>query len=182
MTKETHEAGTPATSQTIAAIIERIEQAKNALDQRLEQLSEEQLTTLRSEDGWTARDHLLHLAVWMNGLAAMLRHEPRWEIMNVGDASGPAHSIDEINAIFQERYRDSSLPDVLAMYSNAHRQVLNELSTMDDADLQKPYAAYQPQEQRDDANQPIVNWVAGNTYEHMDEHLGYIEQILAQKG
>lgn len=182
MTSEANEAGTPDTPQTVAAVIKRAEEAKQALDRRLEQLSEEQVTTLRSPDGWTVRDHVLHLALWMNSLAAMLRHEPRWEVMDVGDASGPAHSIDEINAIFQQRFRASSWPDVLMMYNHAHRQVLNELSAMDDADLQKPYAAYQPQEQRDDADRPILNWVVGNTYEHFEEHRGWIEQILAQKG
>lgn len=177
----TSEAGTPDTPQTVAAVIRHAEEAKQVLDRRLEQLSEEQMTTLRSEDGWTVRDHVLHLALWMNNLAAMLRHEPRWEVMDVGDASGPAHPIDEINAIFQERFRNSSLTDVLTMYNNAHRQVLNELSGMDDADLQKPYAEYQPQEQRDDSGEPILKWVAGDTYEHFEEHLGWIEQLLQGK-
>jgi hypothetical protein len=177
----TSEVGTPDTPRTVAAVIKRAEEAKHTLDQRLEQLSEEQLTTLRSQDGWTVRDHVLHLALWMNNLTAMLRHQPRWEVMDVGDASGQFHSIDEINDIFQQRYRTSSLTDVLMMYNNAHREVLNELSAMDDADLQKPYAAYQPQEQRDDSGLPILNWIAGDTYEHFEEHLGWIDQILAQK-
>jgi hypothetical protein len=44
--------------------------------------------------------------------------------------------------------------------------------------LNRPYSYYQPHEARDDADKPFLRWVVGDTYEHYDEHCGWIVAAL----
>lgn len=167
--------------QTIAGIIQRTEAAKNALDALLERLTEGQLHGTHDAEGWSVKDHVAHLAVWMNSLTALLRHEPRWQAMGLGDMSPANASIDAINAVLYDQSKDRAWPEVLERLNAGHRQVLNVLSGMDDADLFKPYSSYQPQEQRDDGDQPVINWVAGDTYQHYEEHTGWIRKLVEER-
>ncbi|NJN19248.1 MAG: ClbS/DfsB family four-helix bundle protein [Oscillochloris sp.] len=48
--------------------------------------------------------------------------------------------------------------------------------------LQLPYRHYQPAEQRPDADEPVINWVIGDTYGHYEGHRLWIEQALAARG
>jgi hypothetical protein len=43
-------------------------------------------------------------------------------------------------------------------------------------DLLLPYCHYQPSEAEE---RPVLEWVAGNTYEHYAEHTGWIKEKLA---
>jgi hypothetical protein len=55
------------------------------------------------------------------------------------------------------------------------------LNRMSDADLQRPYNDYQPNDPRDpDDNRPALDWVAGNTWEHYAEHMEWINQLLKE--
>ena len=47
-----------------------------------------------------------------------------------------------------------------------------------DADLRKTYSHYQPDEPGEDSGEPIMRWVAGNTYEHYAEHQEWIEALI----
>ena len=49
---------------------------------------------------------------------------------------------------------------------------------MSDADLRKPYSHFQPKDP--EKKGPVIGWVAGNTYEHYAEHIGWIDQLLKE--
>jgi hypothetical protein len=57
---------------------------------------------------------------------------------------------------------------------------MTALEKLSDADLQKPYSHYQPGDP--DEKRPVIEWVAGNTYEHYEEHAGWIKELVAQRG
>ena len=51
--------------------------------------------------------------------------------------------------------------------------------TLSDADLQRPYNQYQPNDPREASdNRPVVDWVSGNTWEHYAEHISWINQLV----
>ena len=67
----------------------------------------------------------------------------------------------------------------LAFFRETHGSLMRKLGTLSDADLQRPYNHYQPNDRRDASdNRPVVDWVAGNTWEHYAEHIGWINQLV----
>ena len=46
---------------------------------------------------------------------------------------------------------------------------------MSDDDLALPYSHYQPNDPPYNA-EPVAGWVAGNTSEHYEEHIGWLGQ------
>ncbi|HET8629033.1 MAG TPA: hypothetical protein VFL91_16545, partial [Thermomicrobiales bacterium] len=46
-----------------------------------------------------------------------------------------------------------------------------------DADLTRTYAQYLPDEPGEDTGTPIAEYIAGDTYEHFDEHRGWIAAL-----
>jgi hypothetical protein len=65
----------------------------------------------------------------------------------------------------------------MAKLQTTHQHMLQTLEPLTDEDILKPYSAYSPEgSARPD---PVINWIIGNTYEHFNEHLAYIQQQLS---
>jgi len=62
-------------------------------------------------------------------------------------------------------------------FQTVHNQMLQTLGRLADEDLFKPYSHYLP-EGSEGRQDPVINWIVGNTYEHFDEHHGYIRTLL----
>jgi hypothetical protein len=163
--------------QNKSELLERMEQARTRLEQAIGRLSEAQLTTSQPDSGWTIKDHLAHLAAWEAGIAALLQRQPRWEAMGVDEATAENHEMDDLNDIIYRQQKDRSLAEVKAYFDAAHRQMLAALNRLSDEELFKPYAYYEGKAENDDTR-PIINWIVGNTYEHYEEHQGWIEALL----
>jgi hypothetical protein len=160
-------------------LLERMERARTGFEQAIGQLSEAQLTTPHPDSGWTIKDHLAHLAAWEAGIAALLQRQPRWEAMGVDEATAENHEMDDLNDIIYRQHQDRPLAEVRTYFDEAHRQMLAALSLLSDEELFKPYAYYEGEKASDDNDtQPVINWISGNTYEHYEEHQGWIEALL----
>jgi uncharacterized protein (TIGR03083 family) len=163
---------------TKAELLELIAQERSALEQVIAQLSEAQLTTPHPESGWSVKDHLAHIVMWERSITALLQYQPRWEAMGLDTATVRASSIDQTNDTLYRMHKDRPLSEVMAMFHDSHRHTLEVLNSLDDEALFKSYAHYQPNEQRDDRDAPIINWIAGDTYAHYAEHRKWIgEQV-----
>ena len=68
--------------------------------------SDEQLTGPRDAAGWTAKDHLMHLAVWADSMVAVLNGTPRRDAMQIErqDWVTLAETYDVVNGILQQRH------------------------------------------------------------------------------
>ncbi len=168
--------------QTRAELLPRIAAARGRLDQLVGRLSEEQLTR-PGPDSWSVKDHLAHIAAWEQSLLALLEGRNRDAAVGVtvdSTTEDGGHDVDAVNTIIFERHRRSSLGDVLDWYRQSHTQVLAAVHRLSDDDLQRPYSHYQPQTQPYEGR-PVIGWIKGNTYEHDEEHTGWIEQILASQ-
>jgi uncharacterized protein (TIGR03083 family) len=161
---------------TIASLLRRIEHGWNDLQAYLGTLSEEQLTKPTDAAGWTVKDHLIHLAIWEDGVYALLEGRSQREGMEVDEATW-RQGIDAINAVIQQRYHDLPLGEVLETFRVKHERLVSRIKSMTDDDLLRPYRHY---DTASDREQPVVGWIVGNTFEHYAEHKPWIAAIVGQ--
>lgn len=171
------------TPRTKAELVARIERGRAELEQLIAPLTEAELVAPGPDGGWSIKDHLAHLAAWERGIAALLRRQPRWEAMGLDRETVLATDEDGVNALLDQQNRDRSLSEVLAALRQAQKEMSGALDSLEDADLFKPYSFYESGEESDESEAedgpPVIGWIIGNTYDHYDEHRGYIEAILA---
>ena len=164
--------------QNKAELLEHIQHSRSALEGTLSSLSEAQLLQA-GPSGWSIKDHLAHLATWELGMVELLRHRPRFAAMQIEEAISQGKSEEEINDLIYKRHANLSLSEVMAEFQTAHQQLLQTLGQLDDEDLFRPYSHYLP-EGSEGRQDPVIYWLIGNTYDHFDEHHGYIRALLKQ--
>jgi hypothetical protein len=156
-------------------MLHHISQGWDALHAYLDTLSEDQLTGPVDAAGWTVKDHMIHLAVWEDGLLALLNGESKRQAMGVDSATWKA-GLDPINAAIQQRLRHVPLDEVRETMRRSHARVVTKIETMSDEDLMRPYSHYQP---HSDDDRPIFGWIVGNTFGHYEEHIPWMQAIVA---
>lgn len=155
--------------------IEPIEKGWAKLTALIDELGMERLD-LKGNGQWEVKDHLAHIAAWELSLLALLDGTNRKKAMGVPDA---ADDTDSINEAIWLAHRDHGAEAALAFSRATHEKLMRRLGEMSDEDLRVSYNHYQPNDPRDpNDDRPVVEWVAGNTYEHYDEHVRWIQDIL----
>lgn len=160
---------------TVDQLLTRIRIAWDDLNSFLSYLSAEQLTTPTDAGGWTVKDHVIHLAVWEDGIRALLQKQSRREAMGISEDLWGNGSADDYNAVIQSRYKDMLLDEVITVSGDIHQRLVDTIRSMSNGDLQRPYNHYAPDSDRD---APVLNWIAGNTFGHYEEHLPWIRAIV----
>jgi hypothetical protein len=163
---------------TKSDLLNRVADSWRGLDEKVSSLSEARLTTAGS-DGWSAKDHLAHISAWEESLIALLEGHDRNAAVGLfgTEAESAGHDVDAINAVIQRRSKDRLAADVLATFRATHRRCVAAIEALSDEDLSRPYSHFQPKDLPPNAN-PVIGWIAGNTYEHYDEHAGWIAKLL----
>src|SRR5512145_1897885 len=88
-----------------AELLRRIHQAFTELDALIQPIDHDELNRPGSE-GWSVKDHLIHLAVWEGGIASHLEHQDRYAVMGVRELIDQNPDTDEINEhIFHQHVR-----------------------------------------------------------------------------
>jgi hypothetical protein len=142
----------------------------------LDTLSEADFITHADAAGWTVKDHIMHLAVWEDGVWALLNHQSRHEHMGLTQAALDGHDYDAMNLVIQQAHQDKPLGEVLQTFRDAHRRMVTKIESLTDDDLQRPYDHYQPGAGRD---APVIDWIIGDSYEHYAQHRPWIEAIVS---
>jgi uncharacterized protein (TIGR03083 family) len=156
-------------------LLKRIDAGWNKLQSYIAGLSEAQLTQPTDAAGWTVKDHLFHLSVWEDSMAEMLQGRPRWERMEQPPASASTHDFDAQNAVIQQANKNKTVAEVKQALTDAHENMQRALQSLSDDDLYLNYNSYLPDPSRDT---PVINWVIGDTYEHYDEHIPWMDAIV----
>lgn len=167
-------AGEPSTEVTVQEMLQRMEAGRQRLDEALAGLSEGQMTRVGRE-GWAVKDHLAHLAAWAQGIAALLRGEPRWAAMGLDEAT--MGDEEAINEALHQQGRALTLAEARTTFDAAHEGLHAAVAALDDADLLRPYSDFLGEPSGDDVR-PIVGWIVGNSFGHYDEHLPWIEALV----
>ncbi len=163
---------------SMADLFERVHSSRAALESRIEELGEAGFESAMA-NGWTLRTHMVHLAAWEASLAGILRQERRGPAMGLEPALFDGDwQVDAINEALIERHKELSEEEVRTWFARAHEETLAMLQTLIDSDLQRPFNSYQSfPGAPDDA--AIVKWIAGDTYEHFEEHLALLQAPAA---
>lgn len=165
---------------TKAELLADTERAWGALNAALDQLTEAQMTTIRDAQGWTVKDHVIHMTCWERSVVFFLQGRPRHAALGVDEALYLKSSDDEINAVIFQQRQGLPLTDALAQFRDVHHQLLKLLQSLTDADLHKPYRHYLPEEPSDDDGPPAINMIYGNSANHFTEHLAWIEVLVGE--
>lgn len=157
----------------------RLDRSWSGLERRLEAFDDGQLNGPTDPAGWTAKDHLAHLAAWARSMVYLLQGRPRHEGLGVEEAVYLEGDDDAINAVIQAAAKDLPLVDVRALLQSTHGQLRSLVAAMSEDDLRQSYSHYLPNEPGRDDGRPIIERISANGDAHYDEHLQYIEVIVA---
>jgi len=157
---------------TAAEVIRRIEGGWNELASLAAGMDDEGLSLHRAPDGWAVKDHLVHVAAWEHWLIALFEQRDKLAAMG---ASGSARDVDAINTAVYERHRDDSAQQGLEYFRDAHKQLMAVLRQQSDHDLERPYKTFFAAGAETD-EQPVLEAVAANTYDHYSDHLRWIRE------
>jgi hypothetical protein len=146
----------------------------HALDSLARSLDAEGLSLHRAPDGWAVKDHLVHIAAWELWLLALFEHQDKLAAMG---AAGASREIDDVNDIVYANHRDDSVDDALRYFRESHAQLMAVIEKQSTEDFERPYKAFfDPGAANDE--QPVLVAVGANTYEHYEEHVGWIKEQL----
>lgn len=145
-----------------------------ALQDVVSRLSDAELSRPGPE-GWAVKDHLTHIGEWEHACCAVLAHRPQSEGFRLSQSEYASLELDALNEVLFQRHRAESISDVKAFANAAHAEMLAALSHVTDADLQRRVGDYGMQS---NPERPLLEKIAGDTYEHYAEHRGWIAELL----
>jgi hypothetical protein len=149
-------------------LLAQIDADWQALHAAIAGLTPEQMTA-PGEGGWSIKDNLAHVAEWEQYLLrVLLGGETDAEFMGAAFERINPDDIDQVNNFLYERNRDRDLNDVLAGLRRSHEQVMAKMEATPFEDFLQPMFPDRPE--------PVLEWVAGNTYGHYREHREIIER------
>ncbi len=163
----------------MAGLLQRMEAGWTALQQFMDSVSDAQFNGPSDAAGWTIQDHLLHLSDWAEGVVALFDGQDRREAMGIDQAVWDAKDFDSINETLRQRHRfmGYTRQEVEERLHHVHRDLLERLERLTDTDLRAPYPNPDP-----GAEHPEDTWIvwllAGDGYEHYEEHLPWMQAIL----
>jgi hypothetical protein len=155
---------------TRVALMERIEASWAALDEALIDLDAHQLSAVPSGEQWSIADHVAHLAVWMRSSVAVLTGARRSEALGVSEEAWATRDPDVINQEIAATWTGSSPVDVLAALRTVQADIRVVIGGLEDDDLARPYSHFQP-ETTPYRPDPVIGWITGDTFEHVEAHL-----------
>jgi len=156
---------------------ERIENSFNELMDLIKSLGPDGLGATGS-DGWAVKDHLIHLGAWELSLLGLLEGRDRVAAMGV---PGVEREQEAINNAVWELHRGKTPEEAVAFFAGTHAQLTAALDKLSYEELQLPYSHYQTNSEGVSVDRPVIGWVAGNTYEHYEEHIPWITSLAAQR-
>jgi len=147
-------------------LLNDIRKGYSDFDTLLSSLNEQQMMMV-GKDGWTIKDHIAHLTSWQQRTLNMLQ-----AVLDGVEPPDPTPdmTIDQINEQFHQQDVSLSLDRVLAEHRAMQQQIISTVQAISEEDLNKPLSWLN--------DRPVVGWVIGNTYEHYEEHIHYIQQWL----
>jgi hypothetical protein len=141
-------------------MIDRVQRSWDELRAAVDGLDDRQLGTA-GPDGWSVKDHLVHLERWEAYLLAELEGRGGRPELGLGEGTESPET-DDINEALRASHAQLPAGEVRRRLDDTHARMTALLRTLDAAELERRHA-----------------WIAGNTYGHFDEHVGWIRSLDA---
>jgi len=156
-----------------AQLLDEMNSGYAAFENTLAPLDEKQMISSGVNGDWSIKDILAHLTAWQRYIVIRLQAAARNEKPAV---RGPAddEEMDKMNARFYEENKSRPLVEVLADFHATYRQVVEAVQALSDEDL------FDPQRFAWMKGNALWELVAGNTYDHYQEHIGSIQEWLGK--
>lgn len=145
-------------------LLDRVHATHARLERATSGLSPSQLEADETLGEWSVKATLGHITWWEGVALHVLRGEPAEDIL-----PGEEWDTDRANAVLFARNRSRPLADLLADFRSSYAELLRALDTLDPARLDEP-SPY---------GGSLHQLLAGNTYEHYDEHAAAIEAAFS---
>ncbi len=165
---------------TKAELLAETARAWTALQAALDRLTEAQLTTLKDAQGWSVKDHIVHLTAWERSVLFLLQGKPRHEALGVDEALYLGGDFDAINAAIHKQHKALPLAEALTQSRAVHAQMLAVLDGLTDAELHKTYRHYLPDEPGEGEGPLALDIVYSDMGDHFAEHLPWIEALAGK--
>jgi len=156
-----------------AGVLRELSNSYAALKDILASLDEKNYFREGVIPGWSMKDILAHINSWHHRLltildAAIHNEEP--------SLTGPdnVEEMDKLNAQFYQENKSLSLAEVLADFHTSYQHIFDIVQAMPEQDLVSPHRFTWTQAG------PLWQAIAGDTYEHYQEHLIQIQEWLAK--
>ena len=163
---------------TKAELRAEIDRTWTDLNIALGNLTEMQLTSAADAQGWTVKDHLVHLVAWERSAVYFLQGKPRHESLGVDEGLYLNGGEDAINAAVNQQGKELPLAEVRTQLRAVHGQLLRLLEPLTDDDLRRPYRHYLPDEPGEGDGPPAIDVIRSNSASHFVEHLAWIEVLV----
>lgn len=152
--------------------------AMAALESLIARHTPRELVTAHDTAGWTSKDHLVHLAVWLRGgLLPATDGISRWDAVGMSKALYEARDeadYHRANEVIREQHAADSLAMVLHLLRATVARSQEFLRTASDAEL------FRPLEPSASDPGPTSTFTLLNIdgWRHIDEHRGFIAIML----
>ncbi len=164
---------------TKAELLHRIRERHADMEELLSSLSPAQMRAPELDAGWSVKDSLAHIAAWEKLLLDMVAKYQRGEPVVlwapgfeiVGDNG--QEQMNRYNAHLFEQNRERELVDVLNDFRETFMQIVALIESLSDAEI------FDADHFSARNGRPLITFIVGDTYEHYDEHLGWIRNWLA---
>ncbi len=159
-------------------LLENIDRSWRGLQAAAGRYRDEQFE-VRDLAGWSAKDHLAHVAMWERSTLELLR-DGRSQYVTLGIERELVESREEtkfekINAILHARSADWSLSRVKT--DDVHRALIALLDSMPAEELARPWSALEPGTHET----PILLTLDQDCTGHYDEHRLWIEELIGAR-
>ena len=151
-----------------AELLDKIATSYASWQALVDRVPRERMTEPGFAGEWSLKDVLAHVTVYerwtADNLEADAHGEPAPQVVPWGPPDGNTADVDARNAAFQRHYRDTPLDEVLAAAHEHHQRLLAAIEGVAESDLNDPHKFAWT------AGQPVWEAIAGNSYEHYDDH------------
>jgi uncharacterized protein (TIGR03083 family) len=148
-----------------------IGETSTELERLLAQLSVEQMNRPGAVGVWSVKDVLAHLAYWQRYAAALLTAAARGATPNLESDDETERNNSSVVAQYYQR----SLAATIADWQAAREDLLEQLEQTSDADLNDPERFTWSN------SRTLLDRIAGNSFEHEQEHIAQIREWMSSK-
>ena len=158
-----------------AELLEKMDAGWGELQAFIATLSPEQMNTPTDAAGWTVKDHLMHLAVWQDGVHALLDGGDRRGTMGVPPDVWETRDFDTINASIQQNHRAMDTDAVLQHLRAVKEKFHAKVAALSEAELLRPNPGAS-------SGTRMIQYVTSDSYEHYAEHIPWMRAIAFGSG
>lgn len=145
-----------------------LERAWTALRSLIESIPEDELTAAGVVGDWSIKDVMGHVAFWDERAALTLRAATAGKPHDIPKGEGP-NWVDEWNEREYRARKDKSFKDIRGEWITAHENARSALAEVPEGLLDTQAGPAK-----------VIDYFAGDTYTHYDEHLEQIKAWLRE--